>query len=105
MVVRNLGYIKFESLPNLGHFSIYETSRKTVVLIKDTSLECMDIYRPRRDRLPYQVEPGKRICSCYKIHDSKTDSLQDIDPSKLNMGKQIIAYEELYEMSEGGQRG
>ncbi len=94
MIVQNIGYLKLDDVLNLEHFSIYETNKKTHVLIKNTSREELFIYFPQQDRLPYKTTEGKKICSGKKVFDSKTDSVKIIDTTKWNNGNQIMSYEE-----------
>lgn len=94
MIVKNIGYLKLESVTVLDHFSIYETHKKTHILIKNISDENVHLYFPKEDRLPWKLLEGKKICSGKKIFDSKTDLLNNIDMSKWNNGNQIMSYEE-----------
>lgn len=94
MIVTNIGYLKLEDVLKLKHFSIYETSKKTHVLIKDTSEEKVFLYFPKEDRLPYKTVEGKKICGGVKIFDSKIDSVENMDISKWNNKNQIMSYEE-----------
>lgn len=92
MVVENLGYLKLDDVLKLEHFSIYETNKKTHILIKNASSKQLFLYYPKYDRLPYKVVEGKKICQCTKVFDSKTDSIDTIDTSKWNNGNQIMSY-------------
>lgn len=94
MIVENIGYLKLDSVLELEHFSIYETHKKTQILVKNTSAEKLFLYYPKEDRLPYKTIEGKKICSCQKVFDSKTNTLTNIDTTKWNNGNQIMSYEE-----------
>lgn len=96
MIIKNIGYLKLDSVLGLEHFSIYETHKKTQVLVKNTSDEELFLYFPKEDRLPYKTIEGKKICSCKKVFDSKIDSLTNINTAKWNNGNQIMSYEEYY---------
>jgi len=88
MIVINMGYLKIESVLELEHFSIYETNKKTHILVKDTSEDQLFLYFPKEDRLPYKILEGKKICRCKKVFDSKLHSLNNINVSRWNNGNQ-----------------
>ena len=94
MIVVNNGYMNLESVLLLDHFSIYETHKKTHILVKNTSEENIYLCLPKEDRLPWKLVEGKKICSGTKVFDSKTEYLSNIDTTKWNGGKQIMTYEE-----------
>jgi hypothetical protein len=96
MIVDNIGYLNLESVSELGHFSIYETHKKTQILVKNTSEEKLTLYLPDKSRLEFKTVEDKKIVSGVKVFDSKTDSLTNIDTAKWNGGKQIMSYEEYY---------
>jgi hypothetical protein len=96
MIVYNIGYLKLESVLELKQFSIYETHKKTQILVKNTSQEKISLYFPKEDRLPYKTVEGKKICSGTKIFDSNKDLLSSIDTSGWNNKNQIMSYEEYY---------
>ena len=96
MIVNNTGYLKYndilEMLSKGINFSIYETSKKTNILVKECFTETISIYRPKKDRLPYKEVEDKHIASGKKIFDSKLDDLESIDFTKWNNGNQIMSY-------------
>lgn len=92
MIVENMGYLKLKDVLEMEHFSIYATSKKLQILVKDTSNEKLTLYYPRMDRLPWKMVEGKRICNATKIFDSKIDSKENVDVSKWNNKNQIIGY-------------
>lgn len=94
MIVKNIGYLKMESILKLEWFSIYETQKNTHILVKNTSQESINLYSPKLDKLPYKSVEGKKICRGVKIFDSKTGSIDKIDTSKWNNVNQIMTYEE-----------
>ncbi len=93
MIVDNKGYLKLENVLELKQFSIYETSKDTNVLVKDTREDTVTLYFPKKDRLPWKITEGKRICSGIKVFDSSVDCISRIDLSKWNNGNQIMCYE------------
>lgn len=94
MIVKQLGYLKFDDVLKLGHFSIYETKKGTHILVMDTSLKNISLFYPKKDRLPWKDVVGKKVTVCYKIFDSKTDDYSLINTSKWNNGNQIMTYKE-----------
>lgn len=94
MIVNQIGYLKLEDVLKLEHFSIYETKKKTHILVKDISYQTMSFYYPKLDRLPWKDVEGKKICTGYKVFDSKINSIEELKIDKWNGGKQIMAYEE-----------
>jgi hypothetical protein len=98
MIVENVGYLKLEDVLKLEQFSIYETKKKTHILFKENKFyhgsQQEDFYYPKKDRLPWKVIEGKKICNnAVKVFDSKKDSLDKIDTSKWNNGNQIMSYQ------------
>jgi hypothetical protein len=94
MIVKRLGYLKIEDVLKLSHFSIYETKKNTLILVKDTSSRLISLFYPKKDRLPWKDVEGKKITVGSKIFDSKTDDFNLINTSKWNNGNQIMVYEE-----------
>ena len=94
MVVNQICYLKLEDVLKLEHFSIYETKKGTQILIKNTNVNGVSLYYPDRSRLPWKDVEGKKICSGYKVFDSKINSIEELKVDKWNGGKQIMAYEE-----------
>ncbi len=93
MIVENLGYLSLEDVLKIEkQFSIYETHKKTHILVKECVDENIVLYYPKKDRLPYKEIEDKKICSGKKIFDSKIESLDKIDTTNWNGGKQIMAY-------------
>ena len=60
-------------------FSIYETHKKTNVLVTECFNDTISMYRPKPDKIPYKDVEGKSITSGKKIFDSRTDSLESIN--------------------------
>jgi hypothetical protein len=103
MIVNNTGYINLEQVlemaKNKEPFYLYETKKKTVVLLKHilsigTATETLNFYMPKEDRLPWKLIEGKKITSGIKIFSSLTDDVNTIDTTKWNNGNQIMSYEE-----------
>jgi len=94
MIVERVGYLKLDDVLKLGHFSIYETHKKTNILIQDTSRDVRYICYPKKDRLPWKILDGKKISNCIKIFDSKINNVSEIDTTKWNNGNQIMSYRE-----------
>ena len=94
MIVENIGYLRLESVLELEQFSIYETHKDTHVLVQNTSEEKIHLYFPKRDRLPWKIVEGRKICVGEKVFDSKKDSIFNIDTSKWNGENQIMSYKE-----------
>lgn len=93
MIVEQIGYKKIEDVIKIEHFSIYETTKGTQILIDGTSQNDNALYYPKRDRLPYKIIEGKKICGLKcKIFDSMINNMSDIDTSKWNNGNQIMVY-------------
>ncbi len=107
MIVRNIGYLKYEQVLELFNskqpFSIYFTKKNTCVLVKQTSLRTPDetyfdkveLYFIQKDRLPYKTTEGKRITGGERVFNSIKDDFNKLDRSKWNNGNQIMCYEEL----------
>lgn len=96
MIVENTGYLKLEQVLNLTHFSIYETNKKTHILIRDSSIGSDFLYYPKQDRLPYKITEGKKICFAKKVFDSTKDDITSLTTEKWNNKNQIMTYEEYY---------
>ena len=103
MIVNNTGYIKLEQVlemaKNKEPFYLYETKKKTVVLLRNTfsigtATETLTFYTPREDRLPWKPIEWKKITSGIKIFSSLTDDINTIDTTKWNNGNQVMSYEE-----------
>lgn len=94
MIVKNNGYLKLENVLELKRFSIYKTNKQTHILIEDTGEERITLYLPKKDRLPYKLVEGKKICNGLKVFDSEINSISQIDISKWNNGNQIMCYKE-----------
>ena len=96
MIVSNNGYLKLNDVLELKNkgtdFSIYETHKKTNVLVTECFNDTISMYRPKPDRIPYKDVEGKSITSGKKIFDSRTDSLESINFTKWNNGNQIMSY-------------
>jgi hypothetical protein len=96
MIVSNNGYLKLKDVLELKSkgtdFSIYETYKKTNVLVTECFDTNISMYRPKADRIPYKDVEGKSITSGKKIFDSRTDSLESINFTKWNNGNQIMSY-------------
>lgn len=94
MIVENIGYISIDNLINYTHFSIFETHKNTHIIVLNTSENSLVLHHPKKDRLPWKLVEGKKICSCKKVFDSKIDNLNNINKSMLNNGNQIIVYQQ-----------
>lgn len=96
MIVKNIGYLNLEAVLKIEKpFSIYETHKKTHILVTEIrNEEKISLYYHKEDKLPWKIVEGKKICSGKKIFDSKIDSLDKIDTTKWNGGKQIMSYEQ-----------
>lgn len=95
MIVENIGYIKKDRLNELSQrFSVYHTSKKTHVLVINARDESIYLYFPKKDRLPWKLVEGKKICNGNKVFDSDIDNIASIDESMFNNGNQIMAYRE-----------
>ena len=93
IIVEQIGYKKIEDVVKIEHFSIYETTKGTHILIDGTSQNDNSLYYPKRDRLPYKIIEGKKICGLKsKIFDSKVNNMSEIDITKWNNGNQIMVY-------------
>ena len=96
MIVSNIGYLNLESVLALEYFSIYETHKETnILVISKCSYDKTTLYFPKRDRLPWKLLEGKKICNATKIFDSKVNSIELIDISKWNNGNQIMSYKDI----------
>lgn len=97
MIVSNTGYIKHfkisEMFFNKEKFCLYETHKKTIVLVKGASHypESTTLYLPKMDRLPWKNVEGRKIVRCTKIFDSETDAIESIE-----IGNQLMSYEEFH---------
>jgi len=98
MIVENIGYTLIENISNYTNFSIFETHKNTHIIVLNSSENSLVLYHPKRDRLPWKLVEGKKICACKKVFDSKIDNLNNIDKSMWNNGNQIIVYQE-YQIS------
>jgi hypothetical protein len=58
MIVENIGYLKLQKVLELEHFSIYETHKKTQILVKNTSQEKLYLYYPKKR--PITLENSRR---------------------------------------------
>lgn len=94
MIVSNKGYLKIKDLKELKYFSIYETSKNTHILLIGKSSDKVCLHFPKKDRLPFKITEGKKICIAKKVFDSEINSIDTIDLSKWNNGNQIMSYEE-----------
>lgn len=96
MIAYNTGYLKLEDVESLiekgTNFSIYETIKKTNILVTEYFDNTISMYRPKADRLPYKEIEGKSITSGKKIFDSRTDGLESINFDKWNNKNQIMSY-------------
>ena len=92
MIVVRIGYLKLDDVLKLEHYSIYETHKKTNILIQNTSCDVRYICYPKKDRLPWKILDGKKICNCVKIFDSKINNISEINTTKWNGGNQIMLY-------------
>lgn len=92
VIVRNNGYLKLEDVLKLEDFSIYETTKKTHILVEDTHYENIDLYYVDHSRSEWKTVAGKKIRTGQKIFDSKVNPLNAIDVSKWNNGNQIMSY-------------
>jgi TRAP-type uncharacterized transport system substrate-binding protein len=94
MIVTRIGYLNFEDVLKLGQFSIYETKKKTHILVMNTSQNIISLYYPKKDRLPWKDVEGKKVTAGEKIFDSKVNDRNLISLKKWNNGNQIMAYKE-----------
>ncbi len=98
MIVNNTGYIKIDQILEMAkskeHFSIYTTNKKTVVLVKNTAVEKLDLFYPKKDRLPYKSVEGRKIVKCNRIFNSAIDNIESLEITKFNNANQIMSYEE-----------
>ena len=94
MIVENNGYLTLADVLKLDCFSIYETTKKTHILVINPE-EGLNgyFYFPKRDRQDYKLVEGKKITSGLRVFNSKTQPLSEIDITKWNGGKQIMSYE------------
>lgn len=92
IIVENIGYLKMESISKLSNFSIYETNKNTHILIKNINYEKVELFYPKKDRLPYKDVEGKKICKGIKVFDSNVNSISEIKTEKWNNGNQILCY-------------
>lgn len=98
MIVKNIGYLSIYDLEEMHDkkdlFCIYETNKKRNICIKNTEIEQDTLYFVKKDRLPWKVTEGKKICFAKKIFSSIDNDWMDIGKIKLNNDNQIISYEE-----------
>lgn len=102
LIVSNIGYVNRATIDDLikdrVNFRIYRTNKNTDVLVKiltiGTFSEEVQLYMPKKDRLPYKIIEGKRITSGYEVFDPNTDGTDELDKINWNGGTQIMAYEE-----------
>jgi hypothetical protein len=102
MIVYNTGYLKKTDVISLigkgVKFGIYETHKKTNVLVKMCRKpeKSIDLYLPQSDRLPYKVIEGKRIIGGDLVFDSTSDDIEGLETKDWNNGNQIMSYEDYY---------
>lgn len=93
MIVSNTGYLKLEQVIEMAlkkdHFSLYKTHKDTIVLVRKTDREHLQLCSPKKDRLPYKIVEGKKIARATRIFNSLTD-----DISNLQLPNQIMSYQE-----------
>ena len=93
----HIGYKKLDYVLELikqnKKFGIYKTHKNTEILIFDTTDQKLELYQPKKDRLPWKVIEGKRIVTCTLIFNSEKDEISKIDTSKWNNKNQILCYE------------
>lgn len=100
MIVENTGYLSIEQvaemMKNSEEFGIYRTNKGTEVLVQRTQIELnsLQLFFPKKDRLPWKTIEGKKIATCTKIFDSRTDDFKTLNFSGWNGQKQIISYQE-----------
>ena len=98
MIVENKGYLSVEQVLNLlkrgEHFCVYETNKKTHILVAEAEAEADKIclYFPKYDRLPWKLLEGKKITNGTKVFDSIKNNIEELDTSKWNGGKQLMSY-------------
>lgn len=93
MIVNQVGYKSIQEVIDLitedYKFSIYKTVKGTEILILDVDTMSIQLYYPKKDRLPYKVVEGKKITRGERIYSSTgTEKLYVPD------WYQIMAYEE-----------
>ena len=99
LIVINTGYLSIEQVLKLESYSIYKTHKGTHILmnwdkhiIKSDQYTQVSFYSPKRDRLPWKVTEGEKICNdVVKIFDSEQGA-ENIDFKGWNNGNQIMSY-------------
>ncbi len=97
MIVNQTGYKTLAEVQGLTEpFGIYRTKKNTLVLVQSNCLYPNEnLYYPKKDRLPWKDEEGKKISlELVRVFDSKSDDVSTLDCSEWNGGKQIMAYKE-----------
>jgi len=101
MIVNNTGYLTIEQVKSMKEngdiFGIYLTHKDTLVLVKNTTDDSLQLFSVQEDRLPHKIVEGKRIVSCNLVFNSETDDIEKLDVSKFNNGTQIMSYEDFAE--------
>jgi len=96
MIVENTGYIKLGQIEEMINdeklFSIYKTRKDTMVLVKNSDKSELQLYYPKKDRLPWKILEGKKIGICTRVFTSLEDDFKLFDISTLNNNNQIISY-------------
>lgn len=96
MIVQQIGYIKKEGILDMiaqgVKFSLYKTRKNTCILVKDATSQKIDLFYPKKDRLPYKVTEGKKIISGVKVFDSQSPK-DVLDNNYWNNGNQVMSYE------------
>jgi hypothetical protein len=99
MIVQNNGYLKQKQVIDLLKsgicFAIYKTHKNTNILVKGANCDNIDLYYPKKDRLPWKTVEGKKVISGTKIFDSNS-KIEDLDTTYWNNKTQIMSYEEYY---------
>jgi len=98
VVVENIGYLKKEQvadmISNKIRFGIYKTHKDTVVLVIGADYDTINLYYPKKDRLPWKTVNGKKIAKGNLIFNPAKDDFKSHDFSKWNNNTQIITYKE-----------
>lgn len=99
MIVEQVGYLKLKDVYAMKEngilFSVYETNKKTVVLVLNTKQKNIHLFYPKKDRLPWKLTEGKKIVRCELVYTS--DDIIDsstISTRGWNNDEQILAYKE-----------
>lgn len=96
MIVQQIGYLKLNQVNDFLKeripFSIYRTTKNTLILIKtpDEKGDIVHIFYPDKSRLEWKFVEGKRITRCTKVFDSTKQS--EFETSGWNNGNQIMSY-------------